>query len=62
MGCLGGSIFHFLKGAWRSPKSTRFSGGIKQLAKRAPILGGGFAQWGGLFTCTDCVLTYVRGK
>lgn len=60
MGCFGGALLHSIRGAWRAPRTARFSGGIKQLARRAPIVAGGFAQWGGLFSFTDCVLTYVR--
>ena len=59
MGCLIGAVWHFGRGAWRAPKSTRFSGGIKQMARRAPILGGGFGQWGGLFSFIDCAITFV---
>ena len=32
------------------------------LKKRAPILGGSFALWGGIFSITDCTLTGIRNK
>jgi hypothetical protein len=35
-------------------------GGFRLLAKRAPILGGSFALWGGIFSLTDCAFTLIR--
>jgi len=32
------------------------------LKKRAPILGGSFALWAGLFSTTDCALIAIRKK
>lgn len=40
MGCVGGAIFHFFKGAYNSPKSERFYGGIMMLKKRGPLVAG----------------------
>lgn len=49
-------------GMYRAPRSGKFIGGLKLLAKRAPILGGNFALWGGLFSLCDCTLTLWRNK
>lgn len=32
------------------------------MKKRAPVTGGNFAVWGGLFSAIDCSLYYVRKK
>lgn len=45
-----------------APKRERFNGGIQLLKRRAPILGGSFALWGGLFSMTDCLLMHLRNK
>merc|ERR1719330_1277406 len=37
-------------------------GALNACTARAPILGGQFAVWGGLFACCDCSLTAVRKK
>jgi import inner membrane translocase subunit TIM17 len=29
---------------------------------RAPIIGGSFANWGGVFSCYDCSLVAIRNK
>ena len=62
MGCLAGTIIHFIRGCWYSPKKERLYGGIMLLKKRAPVLGGSFALWGGLFSSTDCLLLHFRQK
>lgn len=51
-----GSFFYFIRGCYYSPKSERIFGGITLLKKRAPILGGSFALWGGIFATTECTL------
>ncbi|KAL7455083.1 hypothetical protein ACHAWC_007019 [Mediolabrus comicus] len=61
-GAVGGGIWHFGKGAWQSPKGTRLVGAIGNCAARAPVMGGQFAVWGGLFACCDCSLTAIRQK
>ncbi|KAL7427981.1 hypothetical protein ACHAXM_001080 [Skeletonema potamos] len=61
-GAVGGGIWHLGKGAWQSPKGTRFMGAIGNCAARAPVMGGQFAVWGGLFACCDCSLTAIRQK
>ncbi|CAD8142543.1 unnamed protein product [Paramecium octaurelia] len=62
MGCFAGCIFYFLKGMSFAPKKERFFGGIQLLKRRAPILGGSFALWGGLFSITDCTLMHLRNQ
>lgn len=62
MGAVGGSIWHFVKGWRNAPKNQGFSGAIEQVKVRAPVVGGNFAVWGGLFACFDCSLVAVRHK
>lgn len=37
-------------------------GAFTTIKQRAPITGGNFAAWGGLFSVVDCSLAYVRQK
>jgi hypothetical protein len=37
-------------------------GAVGNCAARAPVMGGQFAVWGGLFACCDCSLTAIRQK
>ena len=62
MGAVGGSIFHIVRGARHSPKGQRLRGGIFAVKARAPVLGGNFAVWGGIFSSFDCTLAAVRMK
>jgi mitochondrial import inner membrane translocase subunit TIM17 len=62
MGAVGGSIFHIIRGARHSPKGQRLRGGIFAVKARAPVLGGNFAVWGGIFSSFDCTLAAVRMK
>mmetsp|Transcript_22336 Transcript_22336/g.72009 ORF Transcript_22336/g.72009 Transcript_22336/m.72009 type:complete len:195 (+) Transcript_22336:104-688(+) len=62
MGAIGGSVWHFVKGWRNSPSGASFHGAIEQLTVRAPIVGGNFAVWGGLFAVFDCTLATVRRK
>lgn len=62
MGAIGGTIWHFIKGARNSPQGARLAGAIDAVKVRAPVLGGGFAVWGGLFTSFDCTLQGIRRK
>jgi len=62
MGCVGGGIFHIIRGSMNAPKGQRLMGGISAMKARSPILGGQFAVWGGLFACCDCSLTAIRQK
>lgn len=64
MGAIGGSIFQAIKGFRNSPAglSHRFNGSLTAIKARAPIIGGNFAVWGGLFSTIDCSLIKMRGK
>ncbi|XP_065909455.1 mitochondrial import inner membrane translocase subunit Tim17-A-like [Dysidea avara] len=62
MGATMGTLFHFWKGYRNSPASKRIMGGIAAMKIRAPILGGNFGVWGGMFSTIDCTLIYIRGK
>lgn len=62
MGCIGGGIWHSIKGARMAPSGARLAGSIAAVTSRSPVLGGQFAVWGGLFAVSDCTLTYIRQK
>lgn len=62
MGAIGGGVWHFFKGARNSPRGERFVGAMSSAKMRAPVLGGNFAVWGGLFSCFDCTLVAIRHK
>jgi import inner membrane translocase subunit TIM17 len=62
MGCVGGFLWHFGKGARHSPRGERFATGLFSAKSRAPILGGNFAVWGGTFSTFDCSLQYIRRR
>eukprot|EP00922_Rhytidocystis_sp_ex-Travisia-forbesii_P012291 GHVS01018543.1.p1 GENE.GHVS01018543.1~~GHVS01018543.1.p1 ORF type:complete len:190 (-),score=37.79 GHVS01018543.1:54-572(-) len=62
MGCVGGFLWHFVKGARNSPRGEVLSGALYSGKMRAPILGGNFAVWGGTFSCFDCSFQYLRKK
>ena len=62
IGAVGGSIWHGVKGAKNSPRGERMYGSITAIKSRAPVLGGQFASWGGLFSFFDCTLVAIRGK
>ncbi|KXN70549.1 mitochondrial import inner membrane translocase, subunit Tim17/22 [Conidiobolus coronatus NRRL 28638] len=62
IGSIGGGVWHFAKGAKNSPSGYRFNGAISAVKSRAPVLGGNFAVWGGLFSTFDCALMEIRGK
>lgn len=64
MGAIGGTIWHFVKGARNSPRGVRarFLGAIDNVKIRAPVTGGNFAVWGGLFSSFDCTLQAIRHK
>ncbi|CAM9725209.1 unnamed protein product [Chrysoparadoxa australica] len=38
------------------------AGALTAMKSRAPVLGGNFAVWGGLFACCDCTMTHYRQK
>ncbi|KAH8556003.1 Tim17/Tim22/Tim23/Pmp24 family-domain-containing protein [Umbelopsis sp. PMI_123] len=62
MGAVGGGIWHSVKGAKNSPRGERMIGAVTAMKARAPVLGGNFAVWGGLFSTFDCALKGVRQK
>mmetsp|Transcript_76392 Transcript_76392/g.220785 ORF Transcript_76392/g.220785 Transcript_76392/m.220785 type:complete len:225 (-) Transcript_76392:94-768(-) len=62
MGNIGGGIWHAIKGARMAPAGARLAGSLSSVQARAPVLGGQFAVWGGLFACCDCSLTAIRQK
>ncbi|KAL4226471.1 Mitochondrial import inner membrane translocase subunit Tim17-B [Mactra antiquata] len=64
MGLLGGSVFHGISGFRNAPsgKIKRFRSAYANISLKAPVTGGNFAQWGGLFSAIDCSLVYLRKK
>jgi mitochondrial import inner membrane translocase subunit TIM17 len=60
-GALGGGLWNFVKGYRNAPRHSRLAGGFAAARVRAPILGGNFAVWGGLFSVFDCGLAHARG-
>jgi|ERR1712004_384107 len=64
MGAIGGSVFHSIKGFRNAPSGNyrRMMGSFLAVKQRAPITGGNFAVWGGLFSAIDCTLVYTRKK
>ncbi|XP_064099877.1 mitochondrial import inner membrane translocase subunit Tim17-B [Macrobrachium rosenbergii] len=64
MGVIGGGLFQAIKGFRNAPSglTRRFNGSIVAIKQRAPVVGGQFAVWGGLFSTIDCSLVYLRKK
>ncbi|KAF7720624.1 hypothetical protein EC973_006874 [Apophysomyces ossiformis] len=62
MGAVGGGIWHSVKGAKNSPRGERMAGALSAMKARAPVLGGNFAVWGGMFSTFDCALKGIRQK
>ncbi|KAH6648187.1 mitochondrial import inner membrane translocase subunit tim-17 [Truncatella angustata] len=62
MGAIGGTIWHGIKGFRNSPYGERRIGAITAIKARAPVLGGNFGVWGGLFSTFDCAVKGVRRK
>lgn len=62
MGAIGGSIWHSIKGLRNSPRNEKLSGALSAVKARAPVLGGNFGVWGGLFSTFDCSVKAVRKK
>jgi len=59
---VGGTVWHMVGGARNAPSGQMFSQAISRTKARVPILGGSFAVWGMLFSCSDCTFTYIRKK
>ncbi|KAK3213651.1 hypothetical protein GRF29_28g515371 [Pseudopithomyces chartarum] len=62
MGAVGGAIWHGVKGFRNSPYGERRIGAITAIKARAPVLGGNFGVWGGLFSTFDCAVKGIRKK
>ena len=61
-GCVLGSLWYFAKGAYYSVRRERFRGGIKLLSNRAAIVGGSFAMWACIFSISNCIMVFYRGR
>ncbi|EFY90596.1 Mitochondrial import inner membrane translocase subunit TIM17 [Metarhizium acridum CQMa 102] len=59
---IGGTIWHGVKGFRNSPYGERRIGAITAIKMRAPVLGGNFGVWGGLFSTYDCAIKGIRKK
>jgi len=62
MGAIGGGVWHGIKGARNSPRGERFVGAMSMIKARAPVTGGNFGVWGGMFSTFDCVFKGYRQK
>ncbi|KAK8178100.1 putative mitochondrial inner membrane translocase subunit [Phyllosticta citrichinensis] len=56
------TVWHGIKGFRNSPYGERRIGAITAIKARAPVLGGNFGVWGGLFSTFDCAVKGVRKK
>ena len=62
MGAIGGAVWHGVKGFRNSPYGERRIGALSAIKARAPVLGGNFGCWGGLFSIYDCSIKGIRKK
>jgi len=62
MQAIGGTIWHGIKGFRNSPAGERRIGALTAIKMRAPVLGGNFGVWGGLFSTFDCAVKGIRRK
>ncbi|KAL7749698.1 translocase of the inner membrane [Sorochytrium milnesiophthora] len=62
MGAIGGGLWHSIKGARNAPRGERISGSLAAMKARAPVIGGNFGVWGGLFSTFDCAFAGLRHK
>mmetsp|Transcript_4358 Transcript_4358/g.6010 ORF Transcript_4358/g.6010 Transcript_4358/m.6010 type:complete len:238 (+) Transcript_4358:218-931(+) len=62
MGSIGSGIWHLVKGARNAPRGERILGATQAIKARAPVTGGNFAIWGGIFAVFDCSLVAIRKK
>lgn len=62
MGAIGGTVWHGIKGLRNSPYGERRLGAITAIKARAPVTGGNFGVWGGMFSTFDCAVKGVRKK
>jgi len=59
---VGGTVWHGIKGFRNSPYGERRVGALTAIKARAPVLGGNFGVWGGLFSTFDCAMKGIRKK
>lgn len=59
---IGGAVWHGVKGYRNSPYGERRIGALTAIKARAPVLGGNFGVWGGLFSTFDCAVKGYRKK
>lgn len=59
---IGGAVWHGVKGFRNSPYGERRIGALTAIKARAPVLGGNFGVWGGLFSSFDCAVKGIRKK
>ncbi len=59
---IGGAVWHGVKGFRNSPYGERRIGAVTAIKARAPVLGGNFGVWGGLFSTFDCAVKGIRRK
>jgi len=62
LGAVGGTVYHLVRGTRNAPYGHKFRAAFQAVQARAPILGGNFAVWGGLFSAFDCTFTAIRRK
>jgi mitochondrial import inner membrane translocase subunit TIM17 len=55
-------VWHGIKGFRNSPYGERRIGALTAIKARAPVLGGNFGVWGGLFSTYDCAVKGIRKK
>ncbi|MED6208283.1 hypothetical protein PIB30_043563 [Stylosanthes scabra] len=59
---VGGSIFHFFNGLYRSPNGARLAGAWHAMGVNGPRVAGKYGAWFGLFTAIHNALGYSRQK
>ncbi|KAJ8144906.1 hypothetical protein OXX80_006240 [Metschnikowia pulcherrima] len=62
MGVIGGCFWHGIKGFRNSPYGERTYGSMSAIKARAPVVGGNFGVWGGLFSTFDCSVKGIRKR
>lgn len=62
MGAIGGTVWHGVKGMRNSPRGDRLAGSLAAIKARAPVVGGNFGVWGGMFSSFDCMVKGYRQK
>lgn len=62
MGVMGGAVWHGIKGFRNSPYGERRLGMLSAIKARAPVVGGNFGTWGGLFSFYDCGIKAIRKR